>query len=48
MGLYRAVGKPLFFALPPETAHHLALALLGLPEGAPERKREHESIIGRR
>ena len=31
MGLYRAVGKPLFFALPPETAHHLALALLGLP-----------------
>lgn len=31
MGLYRAVGKPLFFALPPEAAHHLALDLLGLP-----------------
>ena len=31
MGLYRAVGRPLFFALPPEAAHRLAGALLGLP-----------------
>jgi len=31
MGLYRAVGRPLFFALPPEAAHQLAGALLALP-----------------
>ena len=31
MGLYRAVVQPLFFALPPEGAHHLANRLLGLP-----------------
>ncbi len=31
MGLYRAVAKPLFFALPPEGAHSLAQRLLGLP-----------------
>jgi dihydroorotate dehydrogenase len=31
MGLYRAVAKPLFFALPPEAAHRLAARLLGLP-----------------
>lgn len=31
MGWYSAVGRPLFFALPPETAHQLAGALLDLP-----------------
>ncbi|HEX9122729.1 MAG TPA: dihydroorotate dehydrogenase 2 [Actinomycetota bacterium] len=31
MGLYRAVAKPAFFALPPEAAHGLANLLLGLP-----------------
>lgn len=31
MGFYRAVGRPLFFALPPEAAHRLAGALLALP-----------------
>ena len=31
MGWYPAVGRPLFFALPPETAHRLAGAMLGLP-----------------
>jgi len=31
MGWYSAVGRPLFFALPAETAHRLAGALLGLP-----------------
>jgi dihydroorotate dehydrogenase len=31
MGLYRAVARPLFFALPPEGAHRLANQLLGLP-----------------
>lgn len=31
MSLYRAVGRPLFFALPPETAHRAAGALLALP-----------------
>ncbi len=31
MGWYPAVGRPLFFALPPETAHRLAGTLLGLP-----------------
>ena len=31
MGWYSAVGRPLFFALPPETAHRVAGALLGLP-----------------
>lgn len=31
MGLYRAVAKPVFFALPPEAAHRLANRLLGLP-----------------
>ena len=31
MGLYRAVGRPAFLALPPEAAHRLANALLGLP-----------------
>jgi dihydroorotate dehydrogenase len=31
MGLYRAVGRPLFFALPPEAAHRLAGWLLRLP-----------------
>ena len=31
MGLYRALAKPLFFALPPEGAHSLAHRLLGLP-----------------
>jgi hypothetical protein len=31
MGWYSAVGRPLFFALPPETAHRLAGALLSLP-----------------
>ena len=31
MGWFSAVGRPLFFALPPETAHRLAGAMLGLP-----------------
>jgi dihydroorotate dehydrogenase len=31
MGWYSAVGRPLFFALPPETAHRVAGATLGLP-----------------
>lgn len=31
MGWYSAVGRPLFFALPPETAHRLARAMLALP-----------------
>jgi len=31
MGWYSAVGRPLFFALPAETAHRLAGALLSLP-----------------
>jgi dihydroorotate dehydrogenase len=31
MGWYPAVGRPLFFALPPETSHRLAGAMLGLP-----------------
>ncbi len=31
MGWYRTVGRPLFFALDPESAHRLALGLLGLP-----------------
>ena len=31
MGWYAAVGRPLFFALPPETAHRVAGAVLGLP-----------------
>ena len=31
MGWYAAIGRPLFFSLPPETAHRLATTLLGLP-----------------
>ncbi|HEY7668476.1 MAG TPA: dihydroorotate dehydrogenase 2 [Actinomycetota bacterium] len=31
MGWYRTVGRPLFFALDPESAHRLAMTLLGLP-----------------
>jgi dihydroorotate dehydrogenase len=31
MGWYRSIARPLFFALDPETAHRVALALLGLP-----------------
>jgi dihydroorotate dehydrogenase len=31
MGLYRAVGRPLFFALPPEAAHQVAGVVLRLP-----------------
>jgi dihydroorotate dehydrogenase len=31
MGWYRALGRPLFFSLPPEAAHRLAIRLLGLP-----------------
>lgn len=31
MGWYSAVGRPLFFALPPEAAHRLAGAMLRLP-----------------
>ena len=31
MGWYAAVGRPLIFALPPETAHRVAGAALGLP-----------------
>jgi dihydroorotate dehydrogenase len=31
VGWYRAIARPLFFALPPESAHRVAHALLGLP-----------------
>ena len=31
MGWYQAVGRPAFLALPPEAAHRVANALLGLP-----------------
>ena len=31
MELYRRLARPVFFALPPEGAHHLALGLLRLP-----------------
>lgn len=31
MGLYSALGRPVLFALPPETAHRIALGMLGLP-----------------
>jgi dihydroorotate dehydrogenase len=31
MGWYASVGRPAFFALPPEAAHRVALALLSLP-----------------
>lgn len=31
MGLYSSVGRPLFFALPPEASHRAAMALLRLP-----------------
>jgi dihydroorotate dehydrogenase len=31
MGWYAAIGRPLFFSLPPETAHRVAGAMLGLP-----------------
>jgi dihydroorotate dehydrogenase len=30
-GWYRAIARPLFFALPPESAHRVAHAMLGLP-----------------
>jgi dihydroorotate dehydrogenase len=30
-GWYGAVGRPAFFATPPETSHRVAIALLGLP-----------------
>ena len=32
MGWYSAVGRPLFFAVSPETAHRLAQAMLGLDD----------------
>src|SRR6266496_1726610 len=31
MGLYRAVARPLFYSLPPETAHRWAQSILSLP-----------------
>jgi dihydroorotate dehydrogenase len=31
IGWYRAIARPLFFALPPETSHRVAHAMLGLP-----------------
>jgi dihydroorotate dehydrogenase len=31
MGWYTAVGRPAIFSLPPETAHRIAVAALGLP-----------------
>src|SRR4051795_3624593 len=31
MSWYRAIGRPLFFSFSPETAHTIALRLLGLP-----------------
>lgn len=30
-GWYPAIGRPLFFSLPPETSHRVATAMLGLP-----------------
>jgi dihydroorotate dehydrogenase len=35
MGWYAAIGRPLFFSLPPETAHRVAGALLELPFARP-------------
>ncbi len=52
MGLYRAVARPLFFALPPDAAHRLAQTLLGLPlpweriGGAPEDPALRTSLAG--
>jgi dihydroorotate dehydrogenase len=31
MSWYRAIGRPLFFSVPPETSHDLAFRLLGVP-----------------
>ena len=52
MGLYRAVARPPFFALPPEAAHRLAQTLLSLPlpweriGGAPEDPALRTSLAG--
>ncbi len=52
MGMYRAAGLPLFYALPPEAAHRFAGVLLGLPlpwasiGGAVEDPRLAVSIAG--
>jgi dihydroorotate dehydrogenase len=52
MGLYRAVARPLFFALPPEAAHRSAQTLLSLPlpwawiGGAPEDPAVRTSVAG--
>jgi dihydroorotate dehydrogenase len=52
MGLYRAVARPLFFALPPEAAHRLAQSILSLPlpweriGGAPEDPALRTSLAG--
>ena len=42
MGLYAALGRPLFFSLPPEAAHRVAGAMLGLP--LPWRRIGHASL----
>jgi dihydroorotate dehydrogenase len=52
MGLYRAVGRPLFFALPPEAAHRVAGAVLRLPlpwkaiGGVPDDPDLHVTLAG--
>ena len=53
MGWYSAVGRPLFFALPPEAAHRVAGGLLALPlpwerigGSAPEDPRLRVTIAG--
>ena len=46
MGWYSAVGRPLFFALPPETAHRLAGATAGAPAPmAPDRRRRRRPAL---
>jgi dihydroorotate dehydrogenase len=52
MGWYSAVGRPAFLALPPEAAHRVANALLGLPlawrhmGGAPDDPSLRTSLAG--
>src|SRR5436189_664321 len=52
MGLYRAVGRPLFFALPPEAAHRVAGTVLRLPlpwkaiGGVPDHPVLHVTLAG--
>src|SRR5690348_12539732 len=52
MELYRRLARPVFFALPPEGAHHLAQGLLRLPlpwrriGGVPEDPVLHTDLAG--